>query len=393
MRDEPGALILATAHGTKGLEFDHVAVVGMDEGVFPSDRSIDGGARPRARAGRGATPGVRGLDPCPQELVLVYDPDAPSIFMREAFSAAELRPRWTRWRQTGACARDLCRSRRLGGPRYDAASSPGIRDPAELHWRCTDVDGYERPAQPSGPPGRGPRRRGGDGGCRAPSRRRDHADGDVTGYLKSRRRHDRGSASPSSGRHPQVAPHPRQAIDVASGDGTACVRMAAAGSPCMRRPSNGWALSTHGRLDISTAGLATISAGATTKQVYGGVDITSRSFVLLTPGADIGSPTAVVDQGHDRQQLHHPPELVTLHHHQGVLAAVGVAPLGASLRVSLAAFAPEVDRVVDLCPQVGDGLAPAKERLGVRVEHTRLGHVEGTIASGSTACRSPAPPS
>ena len=29
-------LVLATVHGTKGLEFDHVAVVGMDDGVFPA---------------------------------------------------------------------------------------------------------------------------------------------------------------------------------------------------------------------------------------------------------------------------------------------------------------------------------------------------------------------
>ena len=54
-------LVLATAHGTKGLEFDHVAVVGMDEGVFPSDRSIED-ARPGARPGRGAAPRVRGVD-------------------------------------------------------------------------------------------------------------------------------------------------------------------------------------------------------------------------------------------------------------------------------------------------------------------------------------------
>ena len=92
LRDGPGQLVLATAHGTKGLEFDHVAVVGMDEGIFPSDRSLSEAPDP-----------VRALDEerrlayvawtrARQELVLVYDPDAPSVFMREAFSAAELRP-------------------------------------------------------------------------------------------------------------------------------------------------------------------------------------------------------------------------------------------------------------------------------------------------------------
>jgi superfamily I DNA/RNA helicase len=36
LRQDDAQLILATAHGTKGLEFDHVAVIGMDEHVFPS---------------------------------------------------------------------------------------------------------------------------------------------------------------------------------------------------------------------------------------------------------------------------------------------------------------------------------------------------------------------
>ena len=30
-----------TAHGTKGLEFDHVGVIGMDEHVFPSRRTLE----------------------------------------------------------------------------------------------------------------------------------------------------------------------------------------------------------------------------------------------------------------------------------------------------------------------------------------------------------------
>ena len=33
--------MLATAHSTKGLEFDHVAVVDMDAGRFPSQRTLD----------------------------------------------------------------------------------------------------------------------------------------------------------------------------------------------------------------------------------------------------------------------------------------------------------------------------------------------------------------
>ena len=60
----PGRLVLATAHGTKGLEFDHVAVVGMDEGVFPSDRSITEAPIRRAPWTRsGAWPTSRGRAP------------------------------------------------------------------------------------------------------------------------------------------------------------------------------------------------------------------------------------------------------------------------------------------------------------------------------------------
>src|SRR4029078_13064583 len=39
-------LSLATAHGTKGLEFDHVAVIGLDAGRVPSRRSVTECAEP-----------------------------------------------------------------------------------------------------------------------------------------------------------------------------------------------------------------------------------------------------------------------------------------------------------------------------------------------------------
>ena len=71
-----------------------------------------------------------------------------------------------------------------------------------------------------------------------------------------------------------------KAIEAVTGDGFGVYAVA---SP------SGWALSTLGRLDISTAGVAAITAGATTKKVYGGTDVTSASFVLLTPALDIGS--------------------------------------------------------------------------------------------------------
>ena len=87
-----GTLVLATAHGTKGLEFDHVAVVGMDEGVFPSDRSIAEAPDPARALDEERRLAYVAWTRARQELLLVYDPDAPSVFMREAFSAAELRP-------------------------------------------------------------------------------------------------------------------------------------------------------------------------------------------------------------------------------------------------------------------------------------------------------------
>ncbi len=92
LRDGSQHLVLATAHGTKGLEFDHVAVVGMDDGVFPSDRSITEAPDPARALDEERRLAYVAWTRARQELVLVYDPDAPSVFMREAFSAAELRP-------------------------------------------------------------------------------------------------------------------------------------------------------------------------------------------------------------------------------------------------------------------------------------------------------------
>ena len=83
--------MLATVHGTKGLEFDHVAVIGLDEGVFPSRRSLDEAPDPeRALEEERRLCYVAWTRPR-RSLTLLYDPDAPSIFLREAFSEAELR--------------------------------------------------------------------------------------------------------------------------------------------------------------------------------------------------------------------------------------------------------------------------------------------------------------
>ena len=90
LRRDDANLILATVHTTKGLEFDHVAVIGLDAGTFPSERSLsDAPDRGRAleeerRLAYVAWTRAR------RSLLLLYDPGAPSPFMLEAFDPIEL---------------------------------------------------------------------------------------------------------------------------------------------------------------------------------------------------------------------------------------------------------------------------------------------------------------
>jgi superfamily I DNA/RNA helicase len=83
-------LTLATAHGTKGLEFDHVAVIGMDDGRFPSRRSVTESAEPDRALEEERRLAYVAWTRARQSLTLVYDPLAPSAFMLEAFSPDEL---------------------------------------------------------------------------------------------------------------------------------------------------------------------------------------------------------------------------------------------------------------------------------------------------------------
>lgn len=53
--------------------------------------------------------------------------------------------------------------------------------------------------------------------------------------------------------------------------------------------TTGLALHAQGRIKFSTSGVATIIAGSTSKVINPGVNVTSSSFVLLTPKADIGT--------------------------------------------------------------------------------------------------------
>ncbi|HUG47497.1 MAG TPA: 3'-5' exonuclease [Candidatus Limnocylindria bacterium] len=90
LRRDDAELVLATAHGTKGLEFDHVAVIGMDEGVFPSRRTLEEAEDPTRALEEERRLAYVAWTRARRSLLLVYDPFAPSVFMREAFSCAEL---------------------------------------------------------------------------------------------------------------------------------------------------------------------------------------------------------------------------------------------------------------------------------------------------------------
>ena len=88
-RDD-ASLRLATAHGTKGLEFDHVAVVGLDVGRFPSRRSVSESPEPARALQEERRLAYVAWTRARRSLTLVYDPAAPSPFLLEAFDPDEL---------------------------------------------------------------------------------------------------------------------------------------------------------------------------------------------------------------------------------------------------------------------------------------------------------------
>jgi len=90
LRRDDASLTLATAHGTKGLEFDHVAVVGLDAGRFPSARSVADAEDPDRAIEEERRLAYVAWTRARRSLTLVYDPGAPSQFLLEAFTAGEL---------------------------------------------------------------------------------------------------------------------------------------------------------------------------------------------------------------------------------------------------------------------------------------------------------------
>ena len=90
LRRDDAPLTLATAHSTKGLEFDHVAVIGLDAGRFPSGRSLRDAPEPARALEEERRLAYVAWTRARRSLTLVYDPASPSQFLREAFSDAEL---------------------------------------------------------------------------------------------------------------------------------------------------------------------------------------------------------------------------------------------------------------------------------------------------------------
>ncbi|HET9084579.1 MAG TPA: ATP-dependent helicase [Candidatus Limnocylindrales bacterium] len=90
LRRDDARLSLATAHSTKGAEFDHVAVVGMEEGRFPSGRAVAEAEDPGRAYEEERRLGYVAWTRARRTLTLSYDPAVPSPFLLEAFSPEEL---------------------------------------------------------------------------------------------------------------------------------------------------------------------------------------------------------------------------------------------------------------------------------------------------------------
>jgi hypothetical protein len=90
LRRDDAALTLATAHATKGHEFDHVLVVGMEAGRFPSGRTVAEADDPIRAYEEERRLAYVAWTRARCSLILLYDPAVPSPFLLEAFDVDEL---------------------------------------------------------------------------------------------------------------------------------------------------------------------------------------------------------------------------------------------------------------------------------------------------------------
>jgi DNA helicase II / ATP-dependent DNA helicase PcrA len=91
LADADGSVTLATVHGTKGLEWEHVACVGFDATTFPSARALSEAADPDRVLEEERRLAYVAWTRARRSLTIVYDPDEPSAFLCEAFDEHELR--------------------------------------------------------------------------------------------------------------------------------------------------------------------------------------------------------------------------------------------------------------------------------------------------------------
>ena len=89
LRRDDAALTLATAHGTKGLEWDHVLV--LTDG-FPGRRAVGDATEPERALEEERRLAYVAWTRARRSLTLLYDPEAPSPFLLEAFDPDELAP-------------------------------------------------------------------------------------------------------------------------------------------------------------------------------------------------------------------------------------------------------------------------------------------------------------
>ena len=87
LRRDDAPLTLATAHGTKGLEWDHVVV--LADG-FPGRRSVADAAEPGRALEEERRLAYVAWTRARRSLLLLFDPAAPSRFLLEAFDPEEL---------------------------------------------------------------------------------------------------------------------------------------------------------------------------------------------------------------------------------------------------------------------------------------------------------------
>jgi len=87
LRRDDASLTLATAHGTKGLEWDHVLV--LADG-FPGRRSVTDATEPERALEEERRLAYVAWTRARRSLTLLFDPEAPSRFLEEAFDPDEL---------------------------------------------------------------------------------------------------------------------------------------------------------------------------------------------------------------------------------------------------------------------------------------------------------------